>query len=100
MKEARLPDPRLTDHSDGLPATGFGEFEGFLELLHFALATDELGEPPARRQVELRPQRPGSDKLERLDRLAHPLHLRGPHRPEAEVAFRQPVRPLAHLDRS
>jgi hypothetical protein len=67
---------------------------------HLALAPDEPRQSAPRRELEVRPERPGAHHLVHLDRLIESLYHRRPQRPELEVALAQSLRRLARCDRT
>ena len=73
IEQPRLAGARLGHDRDDLPVTAPRQFERALHLRKFALAPDELRQPPPRRELEMAPQRPGAHHLVHVDRLADSL---------------------------
>ncbi len=85
---------------DKLPAPVPRQFEHALHLLQLILAPDESGQPAPRRELEVRPERPGAQHLVHFDEPIEPFHRRRPKRPELEVTLAQSLRRLAGRDRT
>ena len=87
--EARLPDARLADDRDELPAPATDLVPGAAELIHLSVTTDEARQPPPRRGFEAAAGRARSRQLEHLDRLADPLDRDRPERGDMHHALGQ-----------
>ena len=64
-----LPVPASAITATICPCPLHRQFERALHLLKLALAPDEPRQPAPRRELEVRPQRPGAHHLVHLDRL-------------------------------
>ena len=67
---------------------------------HLALAPDEPRQPAPRRELEVRPKRPGAHHLVHFDRGVQAFYCRRSQRPELEVPLAQSLRRLTGRDRT
>ena len=100
VHQARLARARLANCRNDLPVARPGLLQRAGHRRHLALAPDEPRQPAPRRELEVRPQRPGAHHLVHLDRGVESLYRRRPQRPELEVALAQSLRRLTGRDRT
>ena len=98
--QARLARARLTNCRNDLPVSSTGLLQRTGHRRHLAFAPDEPRQPAPRRELEVRPERPGAHHLVHLDRGVESLYCRRPQRSELEVALAQSLRRLARRDRT
>ncbi len=100
VKQPRLSNSRLTQCGNDLPVPRPGQLQCAPDLLGFALAPDEPGEPALRRKLKACAQQPQPGHFVDVDRLAHAFDSHRAQRREAEVAVAQLLGLLRHRDRT
>ena len=78
VHQARLARARLADCRNDLPVSRPGLLQRAGHRRHLAFAPDEPRQPAPRRELEVRPQRPGAHHLVHLDRGVEPFTAVGP----------------------
>src|SRR5262245_20250217 len=97
-EDARLADPRLSDHGDHLAAAEARSDEGVADLLHLGAAADKAREPASRGDLEAGAGSSGPHQLEYLNRFNKALHRHWPERGGLNEALHQSQRLTGHLD--